>query len=670
MNGNNLLGQNNVFNNESIKTLPLEIVNIWRKYDTNLTGSLNIDALSFIILDMGISIPSIQLVSLYDEIDTDKSGQITLDEFTNAYNSILGGYHVISLLKKKITEIETIDFVKLLEFWKRYDINNTGTLEMFEVSRLFQDIGIPQSNNQIQLLITCLDKNETGQLEFDEFYKIFLESKSSTLNEDSAVNASLINRIIEQRNNNSFYTTDSQLQLDKAIRIKYIFENYLSIYVFIYIIFFFTMTLYRISELSYFRPPLIYSFIYLIFDFLIYFQWFLFKVLVFPVNDRGQMTIDKNKRLSILKYTVSFWVDIIVLIPLDIIFIALYYTSYNLINPDYLRINKVLSIYHYSYFFNLWIKKITKRFDRALQYIVLFLLVAHIFSCSLIFTIHTFGINSVIDIVEDRNFLNQHKYPRSIYWGLTTLAGQVRGTLVPNNDIGLYLLLICSLISLFMVATVLGATGIVFLVESPESRYLDKINSIRSYFSHVPSAKNNESQVIAYYQHLYTTTGTIDEKINLLEELPLELSVPITIEMGKKMLEKVPFFAPVINNQSFVFAITSKLKEEVFEANSIMITKGEVGASMYFLTYGQCEVISDTEPEPSIVHVFEPGDFFGEIALLHNTKRTSTISVSKKSFVNVYILNKNDFEEVSSVYPECFAFIYKAAEERINKIKK
>ena len=272
----------------------------------------------------------------------------------------------------------------------------------------------------------------------------------------------------------------------------------------------------------------------------------------------------------------------------------------------------------------------------------------------------------IADFIGAENFLSDRllTYPLGLYWAIITLAGQNRDSILPALDDELSLLFVAMLVGLPMYAVVLGTIGQAVQVDDSYSKFLDKIDNLRSYFQYTRLPESIESECISYYRHLYLTTGSLDIAENPLEDLPVELSIQVVIQMGQGMLRKVPIFQDASKNLEFVHELTTKLVPQVIPPNTTVMKKGERGSNMYFITFGDFNILADNG---SIVFTLKKGNFFGEIALLHNVKRTATI-VSYNRFSNVLCLDKKDFDEVTGTFPDCLTQVYKAAEERIKTI--
>jgi CRP-like cAMP-binding protein len=83
--------------------------------------------------------------------------------------------------------------------------------------------------------------------------------------------------------------------------------------------------------------------------------------------------------------------------------------------------------------------------------------------------------------------------------------------------------------------------------------------------------------------------------------------------------------------------LASKLVVVTTSAGEQVIREGDSGDRFYVIGYGQVDVSSDGRP----VATLGPGDYFGEIALLRDLRRTATVEATVDS--RLYALERDEF---------------------------
>ncbi|CAD7954549.1 unnamed protein product [Amoebophrya sp. A25] len=87
-------------------------------------------------------------------------------------------------------------------------------------------------------------------------------------------------------------------------------------------------------------------------------------------------------------------------------------------------------------------------------------------------------------------------------------------------------------------------------------------------------------------------------------------------------------------SKSFLFAsleekdfgvVIDAMEEQIFEAGAQIITMGDDGDYLFVIEEGKLECFKDIEGVPTVVKTCEPGDVFGELALLYNTTRAANV---------------------------------------------
>ena len=75
------------------------------------------------------------------------------------------------------------------------------------------------------------------------------------------------------------------------------------------------------------------------------------------------------------------------------------------------------------------------------------------------------------------------------------------------------------------------------------------------------------------------------------------------------------------------------MEEKTFDAGATVITEGEAGSVLYGVEEGELDCskrLNGEDSEPTHLKTYQPGDAFGELALLYNAPRAATI-VAKTS---------------------------------------
>lgn len=94
--------------------------------------------------------------------------------------------------------------------------------------------------------------------------------------------------------------------------------------------------------------------------------------------------------------------------------------------------------------------------------------------------------------------------------------------------------------------------------------------------------------------------------------------------------------------------LTQKMVEERFPAGAWIIRQGNEGDRLYLMRSGTAEVISEDFGRQELLRRLDPGDVFGEVALI--TKQPRTASVRALEDVRVLSLSKEDFDRAIDVH--------------------
>lgn len=121
------------------------------------------------------------------------------------------------------------------------------------------------------------------------------------------------------------------------------------------------------------------------------------------------------------------------------------------------------------------------------------------------------------------------------------------------------------------------------------------------------------------------------------------------------MVARVPLFAHLDAGE--IASIMRFLRSRVVEDGEVIVHKNDVADSMYFISTGSVEVeLVDRRVR------LDPGQFFGEIAILHRGRRTATVRALEAT--KLLILDRVDFDTLMDINPEIGARIRAVARSR------
>jgi CRP-like cAMP-binding protein len=122
-------------------------------------------------------------------------------------------------------------------------------------------------------------------------------------------------------------------------------------------------------------------------------------------------------------------------------------------------------------------------------------------------------------------------------------------------------------------------------------------------------------------------------------------------------LESVALFAELDGSQRAIVA--ELLTLESYRNGLSIVREGEVGYVFYIVRTGRVEV----SHEGTLLRVLEPGDFFGEIAILGDGKRSTTVTA--RGDVEVWAMFGSSLGQLERDHPAIASTIRETVRERL-----
>jgi CRP/FNR family cyclic AMP-dependent transcriptional regulator len=126
--------------------------------------------------------------------------------------------------------------------------------------------------------------------------------------------------------------------------------------------------------------------------------------------------------------------------------------------------------------------------------------------------------------------------------------------------------------------------------------------------------------------------------------------------MLQARLESVPFFGMMRKKE--LAQVAQQCDDVDVPAGKVLAREGDIGHEFFVIDSGSAEVTRGGE------HVADlgPGDFFGEMALLQEERRTATVTATTP--MTVIVMTRAQFRAIDQSMPKVHAAVARAIEER------
>eukprot|EP01062_Namystynia_karyoxenos_P032919 TRINITY_DN2423_c0_g1_i1.p1 TRINITY_DN2423_c0_g1~~TRINITY_DN2423_c0_g1_i1.p1 ORF type:complete len:1441 (+),score=287.34 TRINITY_DN2423_c0_g1_i1:505-4323(+) len=254
------------------------------------------------------------------------------------------------------------------------------------------------------------------------------------------------------------------------------------------------------------------------------------------------------------------------------------------------------------------------------------------------------------------------RYGLSMDWAVHSLTGY--SVKYPISDSQTILSLCVSVAGVFVYAAVIVIISqLVQALSAQEDGFRARLDEIHDVCKHLKLPMHFRHQVVDFYKTLFNTTGACntggDLEEQLFSDVPGELRERIESWMNSRIVGKVPMFTRARGEPELMKMLLKELVPQMVTAGHSICTRGEEGHEMYFVIRGECLVVD--EDDRTLAEI-PSGNYFGEIALFYEVRRTATIRT--RTFTQLYVLSDTALERVLIAFPEISAELITAAEQR------
>jgi len=131
------------------------------------------------------------------------------------------------------------------------------------------------------------------------------------------------------------------------------------------------------------------------------------------------------------------------------------------------------------------------------------------------------------------------------------------------------------------------------------------------------------------------------------------------------MLTDIPFFSEL--DEPLLSELHLHASKRTYPKNTIIINEGDSTDSLYFIESGKVKVyLSDESGKEIIVNSHSKGEYFGELALIDNSKRSASVMTTEKCVFK--IIAKVEFEKFLESHPKIALGLIKVLTQRIRNL--
>lgn len=178
------------------------------------------------------------------------------------------------------------------------------------------------------------------------------------------------------------------------------------------------------------------------------------------------------------------------------------------------------------------------------------------------------------------------------------------------------------IVSAIINAHIFGSLAVIIQeLNKKSARFYEKLDIANTTMKKLKLPTEIQKRVINYI--IYTQSGF--DKIDEMKSFKSMLSPSLNTEVVREIFSAVkPIFENISDN--LIDYVLEKITTSSYPPEDEIIRQGQTADEMYFLSTGECVVmVKDRYKVFNQERIIKPGDFFGELALIANNKRTATV---------------------------------------------
>uniref|UniRef100_A0A803TX25 Cyclic nucleotide gated channel subunit alpha 1 n=1 Tax=Anolis carolinensis TaxID=28377 RepID=A0A803TX25_ANOCA len=381
--------------------------------------------------------------------------------------------------------------------------------------------------------------------------------------------------------------------------------------------------------------------------------------------EQGLLVKEDMKLKKRYKGTVQFKLDVLSIIPTDLLYFKLG------LNYPEIRINRLLRISRLFEFFQQTETRTSYPNIFRISNLVMYIIIIIHWNACIYFSISKaigFGTDTWVypNITHPEFGRLARKYVYSLYWSTLTLT-TIGETPPPVRDVEYVFVVVDFLVGVLIFATIVGNIGsMISNMNAAREEFQARIDAIKQYMQFRNVSKDLEKRVIKWFDYLWTNKKAVDER-KVLKFLPDKLRAEIAINVHLETLKKVRIFADC--EAGLLVELVLKLQPQVYSPGDYICRKGDIGREMYIIKEGKLAVVADDGVTQFVV--LSDGSYFGEISILNikgsKAGNRRTANIRSIGYSDLFCLYKDDLMEALTEYPDAKAMLEEKGKQILMK---
>lgn len=249
----------------------------------------------------------------------------------------------------------------------------------------------------------------------------------------------------------------------------------------------------------------------------------------------------------------------------------------------------------------------------------------------------------------DADFYNSslaNKYFITLYHAVLLLTGN---DILPRGTFQVAFVATFITIGAIINANIFGNMALIISdLNKKSAEFQGQIDTANTAMKNMKLPQQIQDRVISYLQYIQQTLNHQNELGEFFKMISPSLKEEVTRFIFSEQLKQNLIFA--LNSEVKDYVIT-KIELVMSQPEEIKIQQGEATYDFYIIAKGECECyVKDENRQERFVRTLNPGQHFGEIALLTGSKRTATIQT--RNYSTIGMVSQDNFNELLHIFPD------------------